>query len=99
MQLKKAEIVDKTPFDSFDDNLALKLIDQRLMELYDLIQNNPLVIRNYVEDVIEPINENINEFHEEFLGEMEVLNEKIDMLLPKVKKEREVQFVNRSYRF
>jgi len=88
---KRADIVDKIPFDSFDDNLALKLIDQYLMYLYDLIQNNTLVIRNYVEDTIEPINENINEFHEEFLGEMEVLNKKIDMLLPKVKKRRQVQ--------
>ena len=34
---KKAEIVDKTPFDNFDNNLALKLIDKRLTELYELI--------------------------------------------------------------
>lgn len=36
---KKAELVDKTPFD-FDNNLALELIDKRLMELYGLIQSN-----------------------------------------------------------
>jgi integrase/transposase InsO family protein len=88
---KKSEIVDKTPFDSFDDNLALKLIDQRLMELYDLLQNNPLVVRNYVEEAIQPVNENIDEFHEEFTEEMEVLNQKLDLLLPKIKKERQVQ--------
>ena len=88
---KKAEIVERTPFDNFDDNLALKLIDQGLMELYELIQSNPLVIRNYVENAIEPINENIQEFHEEFLSEMEVLNKKINMLLPKAKKEQQTQ--------
>lgn len=42
---KRVEIVDKTPFDNFDDNLALKLIDQRLIELYELISSNHLVIK------------------------------------------------------
>ncbi len=61
------------------------------MELYDLLQNNPLVVRNYVEEAIQPVNENIDEFHEEFTEEMEVLNQKLDLLLPKIKKERQVQ--------
>jgi hypothetical protein len=33
---KKLEIVDMTPFDNYESNLALKLIDQRLIELYSL---------------------------------------------------------------
>ena len=92
---KRAEIVDQTPFDNLDDNIALKLIDKRLMELYDLIQSNPLVIRRYVEDAIQPvqesINENVDDLRDDFLEEMELLNKKIDRLLPKIKKEREIQ--------
>lgn len=88
---KKAELVSKTPFDDFETNLALELIDKRLIELYDLIQNNPLVIRKYVEDAIEPANENIQELQDEFREEMEILNQKIDRLLPKVKKDRQTQ--------
>ena len=84
---KKAELVDNTPFDDFENNLALELIDKRLMELYDLIQNNPLVVQKYVENAIEYTNENIQEFREE----MEILNKKIDRLLPKVKKDRQTQ--------
>jgi len=33
LESKRAEIVNTTPFNNFDDNLALKLIDQRLTEL------------------------------------------------------------------
>ena len=83
---KKAELVDNTPFDNFETNLALELINKRLMELYDLIQNNPLVIRKYVESAIEPTNEIVQEFQDEFREEMEILNRKIDKLLPKVKR-------------
>ena len=88
---KKAEIVNNTPFDDFDTNLVLELTDKRLMELYDLIQNNPLVIKKYVEDAIEPANESIQELQDEFREEMEILNKKIDILLPKVKKDRQTQ--------
>lgn len=88
---KKAEIVENTPFDDFETDLALELIDKRLIELYDLIQNNPLVIRKYVEEALEPTNESIQELQDEFCEEMEILNRKIDRLLPKVKKERQNQ--------
>jgi len=92
---KRAEIVDETPFDNFDDNLALKLIDKRLTELYELISHNPLVIKQYVEDAIQPaqenINQNVDELREEFLEEMGTLNKKIDILLPKVKRQKEIQ--------
>jgi hypothetical protein len=37
---RKAEVVEKTPFDNYQDNLALKLIDQRFQELYSIISKN-----------------------------------------------------------
>jgi integrase/transposase InsO family protein len=76
---KKAEIVDRTPFDDFEDNLALQLIDQRLSELYALIQTSPEVTRKYVEEAIEPVTESL-----------EKIDKKIDILLPKRKSLREV---------
>lgn len=53
---KKAELVDNIPFYDFENNLALEFINKCLMNLYNLIQNNPLVIK-YVESAIEPIND------------------------------------------
>lgn len=35
---KKAEVVDNTPFDSLEDNLALQIIEQHLTQLYALIE-------------------------------------------------------------
>lgn len=64
---KKAELVDNTPFDDF---LGLDLIDKRLSSLYDLIQNNPLVIKKYAEDVVNTTNESIQELQDEFREEM-----------------------------
>ena len=90
---KKAEIVDITPFDNFDDNITLKLIDQNLTELYDLVSSNPYLIRKTVEGVVEPVNENVNELREQISEEMEALNKKIDMLLPKDKKKRQVKLL------
>ena len=88
---KKAELVDNTPFDDFENNIALELIDKRLMELYGLIQNNPLIIKKYVENAIESTNEIVQELQDEFREEMEMLNKKIDKLLPKIKKDRQTQ--------
>ncbi|MFT5791788.1 MAG: hypothetical protein ACI9LI_001127, partial [Saprospiraceae bacterium] len=31
----KSEIVDRTPFDSYDNNLLIKAIDERLSGLYE----------------------------------------------------------------
>lgn len=31
---KKAEIVDQTPFDLFEDNLNLQVIEERLQSIY-----------------------------------------------------------------
>ena len=73
---KRSEIVDKTPFDTYDDNLALKVIDDRLNTIYRLIQTNPELTREYVEEAILPIQDML-----------ESLDEKINLLLPKKKKE------------
>ena len=74
---KRSEIVDKTPFDTYDDNLALKVIDDRLNVIYGLIQSNPEVTRDYVEEAILPIQDML-----------ESMDEKINLLLPQKKKER-----------
>ena len=73
---KRSEIVEKTPFDTYDDNLALKVIDDRLNTIYGLIQTNPELTREYVEEAILPIQDML-----------ESLDEKINLLLPKKKKE------------
>lgn len=77
---KKAELVDNTPFDIFEDNLAIKIIDKRLLEIYHLIAKNPQLTREYVEKAIQPIEESLEELHS-----------KVDLLIPKQKKEREIQ--------
>ena len=41
LKSKKAEIVDITSFDSFEDNNVLKVIDQRLTGPTELILSNP----------------------------------------------------------
>ena len=51
---KKAEIVDKTPIDLFEDNLALQVIEERLQSIYSLIESNPDLTREYVEEAILP---------------------------------------------
>lgn len=87
---KTAQVVDRTPFD-FNERLELEFIEKRLMEIYELIQTNPAATRKYVENAVEPIGENLQELKDEFREEMEVLNYKLDMLLPKTKKNRETQ--------
>lgn len=76
----KSEIVDRTPFDSYDDNFSIKVIDERLIGLYELIQANPEITQEYVEKAVEPINDSLDKLHL-----------KIDQLLPKDKKERNIQ--------
>ena len=44
-----------------------------------------------IQPVEENINQNVDELREQFLDEMEVLNKKIDILLPKIKKQREIK--------
>jgi len=61
---KKSEVVNNTPFDNYEDNIALKLIDQRIKELYLLILNNPEVTREVVEETITPIRDDLEEINE-----------------------------------
>jgi hypothetical protein len=74
----RAKIVDKTPFDLYDDNLVLTGIDERLRDIYSLIRTNPDIIRQYVEECILPIQDML-----------ESMDDKLNELLPKKKKKRE----------
>ena len=76
---KQAELVEKTPFDSLDDEIVLKVIDTHLKEIYNIIPNNSDITGEYVEETIEPIQEML-----------EFMDEKINILLPKRKKEHKV---------
>jgi integrase len=71
-------VVDKTPFDFYEDNLALKVIDERLKSIYDLIQSNPNITRQYVEEAILPIQDML-----------ESMDDKLNILLPKKRKEHQ----------
>lgn len=61
-------------------NLLIKVIDERLSGLYGLIKTNPEITQEYVEKDVEPINHSLDELHF-----------KIDQLLPKDKKQRNIQ--------
>lgn len=74
---KRAEVVDKTPFDFYEDNLALKVIDEHLKDVYSLIQSNPDITRQYVEEAILLIQDML-----------ESMDDKLNILLPKKRKER-----------
>lgn len=76
---KRAEVVNKTPFDFYEDNLALKIIDERLKDLHSLIQSNPDITRQYVEEAILPIQDML-----------ESMDDKLNILLPKKRKERNI---------
>ena len=73
---KRAEVVDKTPFD-FENNLAYRQLDKQLKELRTLIEKNPDITRQYVEQSIESMENSLEELHK-----------KIDRLLPKDKVKR-----------
>ena len=74
---KRAELVNKTPFDDYESDLALQVIDDRLKSIYGLIMKNPELTRQYVEEGILPIQDML-----------ESMDEKLNILLPKRKKER-----------
>lgn len=77
---RKAELVEKTPFDSYEDNLAIRIIDEKINDIYQLLKKNPELTKAYVEDALEPIEDSLNELHR-----------KVDTLLPHAKKPRVVQ--------
>ena len=92
---KKAELVDTTPFDSREAEVIRQVINDRFNEIYQLLETNSYIVKECVEQVIEgsiqPLNENLDEIREDLKSEMKVLNKKLDMLLPKAKKDRQVQ--------
>lgn len=71
---KKAEIVDQTPFDLFEDNLDVEVI-----EIYSLIESNPDLTREYVEEAILPIQDQLDN-----------IEQKINQLLPQKPKKRTI---------
>ena len=72
---KRNELVEKIPFDNYDSNLALQVIDDRLKSIYGLIMKNPELTRQYVKEAILPIQDML-----------ESMDEKLNILLPKKKK-------------
>lgn len=76
---KKAEVVNETPFDDYEKNLELKAIDQRLNDIYILLENHADITQKFVEQAVEPIEESLDELHL-----------KVDKLLPNIKKQRQV---------
>lgn len=77
--VQKAELVDKTPFDSFENQLAYGIIDKKLAEIYDRIQNNPNITKEYVSQALEPVQDSLEELHK-----------KVNILLTKNKVDREI---------
>ena len=55
IESKKVQIVNMTPFDLYEDNLALKILDQRLESIYELINSNPEITHQYVKKALLPI--------------------------------------------
>lgn len=76
---KRAEVVDKTPFD-FENNLGYRQLDTQLKELRTLVEKNPDITKQYVEQSVESMENSLNDLHK-----------KVDRLLPKDKVKRTTQ--------
>jgi integrase/recombinase XerD len=74
IESKKVEIVNMTPFDLYEDNLDLKILDQRLESIYELINSNPEITHQYVKKALLPIQDTL-----------ESMDNKLNGLLPKSK--------------
>ena len=72
-----AELVYKTLFNNFESDIALQVVDNGLNEIYAIIENNPQVTRQYVEETIEPIENLLIQLHN-----------KVDQLRLKGKKDK-----------
>lgn len=68
---------------SFNDNLALTVIDERINQLHALIERNPAITKQYVEEAMEPL--------QETLDNIESGVEELKQLLPKKKSSRQIQ--------
>lgn len=73
---RRAEVVQNTPFDDHDNNIMLKVIDNRLNDLYAIIQG---ITRQYVEEAILPLQDMIQS-----------IDDKINTLLPKQKRKKNI---------
>lgn len=74
---KKAEIVERTPFDTLD--IVRQVLEERLDGLYDLIERNPELNKEYVKEALNKGLESVEDTLDE-------INSKINTLLPKSKK-------------
>ena len=74
IESKKVQIVNMTPFDLYEDNLALKILDQKLESIYELINSNPEITHQYVKKALLPIQDTL-----------EAMDSKLNGLLPKSK--------------
>ena len=81
---KKAEIVDRTPFDTLEDNIVRQVLEERLDGLYELIERNPELTKEYVKEALNKGLESVEDTLDE-------INSKVDTLLPKSKKKRKVE--------
>lgn len=52
---KRSEVVENPLFDLFEDNLPMKLIDEKFQSIYDLISSNPELISQYVVEAISTV--------------------------------------------
>lgn len=56
---KQAKVVKSNPFNNYESNLTLKIIDQRRQDLYQIVAQNPKITIKYVENAIEPVRDDI----------------------------------------
>lgn len=81
---KKAEIVDQTPFDTFEDGIIRQLLEEKLDGLYNLIERNPTLTQEYVKETLQKSLKSVEDTLDE-------INSKVDTLLPKSAKKHAVQ--------
>lgn len=63
LAVQKAELIDKIAFDSFKNQLAYGIIDKKWAEIYDFIQNNTDITKEYVSQALEPLQDSLEELH------------------------------------
>lgn len=78
----RAELVNRTPFDTKDQNLFMNAVLSEVEKLSIAVENNPQIIKQHVENAVEPLKEDIGEVKDG----ISVVDSKVDKLLPKPKK-------------
>lgn len=51
----KSELVEKTPYDLYENKIAIEMITKGLQSIYNLIESNPELTREYLEEAILPM--------------------------------------------